>query len=165
MSCVTSTSFSILVNVVPSEPFATSRGLFQGDPISPYLFIILAKGLGHFLKLRVHQGLIHGWKWGVGLPPISHLQFVDDTSFMEQARLQEATSFRNALDVYLVASGHKVNEKKSSNFFFNTPQAIQRRIATILRFQIGSLPFVYLGIPLIIGRHPRSSWQVSLDIL
>ena len=73
MSCVTSAYFSILVNGVPSEPFAASRGLRQGDPISPYLFIILAKGLGCFLKLCVHQGLIHGWKWGVGLPPISHL--------------------------------------------------------------------------------------------
>ena len=74
--------FSVLVNGVPSEPFSASRGLRQGDPISPYLFIILAEGLGHFLKLCVHQGLIHGWKWGASLPPISHLQFVDDTSFM-----------------------------------------------------------------------------------
>ena len=67
--------------------------------------------------------------------------------------------------MYIVASGQKVNEKKSSIFFFNTPQAIQRCIATILRFQIGSLPFVYLGIPLTVGRHPRSSWQVLLDKL
>ena len=82
MSFVISASFSVIVNGVPSEPFTASRGLRQGDPISPYLFIILAEGLGHFLKLHVHQGLIHGRKWGVGLPPISHLQFVDDTSFM-----------------------------------------------------------------------------------
>ena len=105
MSCVTLASFFVLVNGVPSEPFASSRGLRQGDPISPYLFIILADGLGRFLKLRVHQGLIHGWKWGVRLPPISQLQFMDDTSFMGQARLLEATSFRYALDAYLEASG------------------------------------------------------------
>ena len=165
MSCVTSGSYSILVNGVPSEPFATSRGLHEGDPISPYLFIILVEGLGYFLKLRAHQGIIDGWTWGVGLPPLSHLQFVDDTSFMGQAHLQEATSFRYALDVYLAALGQKVNEKKSSIFFFNTPRAIQQRIDAILRFQIMSLPFVYLGIPLTVGRHPRSSWQVSLDKL
>ena len=47
--------------------------------------------------------------------------FLDDTSFMGQARLKEATSFRNVLDMYLVASRKKVNEKKSSIFFFNTP--------------------------------------------
>ena len=87
MSCVTLASFSILVNFVPSEPFSTYRGLCQGDPISPYLFIILAEGLGCFLKLHVHQGLIHGLKWGVGLPPILHLQFVDDTSLMGHAHL------------------------------------------------------------------------------
>ena len=107
MSCVTLASFSDIVNGVPSKPFFASKGLHQGDPISPYLFIILVEGLGYFLKLCARQGLIHGWKWGVGLPPISHLQFVDDTSFLGQARLQEATSFRYALDVYLTASGQK----------------------------------------------------------
>lgn len=70
MSCVTSASLSVLVNGVPSKPFGASRGLHQGDHISPYLFIILADGLGRFLKLRVHQGLIHGWKWGASLLPI-----------------------------------------------------------------------------------------------
>ena len=83
---------------------------------------------------------------------------MDDTSFMGQAHLQEASSFRYTLDVYLAASGKKANENISSIIFFNIPQAIQRRIATILRFQIGSLPFVYLGIPLTISRHPRFSW-------
>ena len=101
--------FFVLVNDVPFTSFVASRGLHQGDPISPYLFIILVEGLGHVLKLRVHQGLIHGWKWGASLPPIYHLQFVDDTSFMGKAYHQEATSFRYVLDVYLVASRQKVN--------------------------------------------------------
>lgn len=76
---------------------------------------------------------------------------MDDTSLMELARIREVDSFRKTLDIYLAASGQRVNEQKSSIFFFNTPQAIQHRIAAILRSQIGSLPFVYLGIPLAIG--------------
>ena len=121
MSCVTSTSFFVLMNGIPLESFSASRGLRQGDPIFPYLFIILAKGFGHFLKFCVHQGLIHGWKLSDGLPPLSHLQFVDDTSFMGQSCLQEATPFRYALDVYLAALSQKVNEKKSSIFFLQYP--------------------------------------------
>ncbi|XP_057868067.2 uncharacterized protein LOC131075253 [Cryptomeria japonica] len=165
LSCVTSSSFSVIMNGEPSELFGSTRGLRQGDPHSPYLFIILAEGLGRLLKSQVSHGLIHGWQWGMGLPTLSHLQFVDDTSLMGLARIREADSFRKTLDIYLAASGQRVNEQKSSIFFFNTPQAIQHRIAAILRFQIGTLPFVYLGIPLTVGRLPRSSWQQLLDKL
>ncbi|XP_057831111.2 uncharacterized protein LOC131041899 [Cryptomeria japonica] len=137
MSCVTSSSFLVIVNGKPSEPFGVSRGLHQGDPLLSYLFIIMVEGLGHFLKFRASQGLIHGWQWGNGLPQISHLQFVDDTTLMGLARIREAESFRYTLDIYIAASGQKVNEHKFSIFFFNTPQTIQRRIADILQFQVG----------------------------
>ncbi|XP_057842111.2 uncharacterized protein LOC131051557 [Cryptomeria japonica] len=123
----------------------------------------LAEGLGRFLKYRVSQGQISGWRWGHGLPHISHLQFVDDTVLMGLARLGEAVSFRGALDTYLAALGQKVNDHKFSIFFFNTPHAIQRRVADILDFQIGSLPVVYLGIPITVCRQPRTSWWILLD--
>jgi len=126
--------FSVIVNGEPSDLFGASRGLRLGNPLSPYFFIIMAEGLGRFLKFWVSQSLIHGWQWGNGLPKLSHLQLVDDTSFMGLARLREAESFRQALDTYLDVSGQKVNEHKLSIFFFNTPQVIQRRIANILRF-------------------------------
>lgn len=93
----------------------------------------------------------------------SHLQFVDDTALMGIARTSEAVNFRRALDIYLRASGQCINEDKSSIFFFNTSQPIQNRIARILRFQIGSLPLIYLGIPLVLGSQVRVYWQGILD--
>lgn len=60
-SCVTSSSFSVLLNGEPTELFGASRGLRQGDPLSPYLFILLAEGLGRIIRAQVASGLIQGW--------------------------------------------------------------------------------------------------------
>lgn len=64
MICVTSTSFSVLINGDHTKLFGASRGLRQGDPLSPYLFILLAEGLGRLIKHNVGLGIIQGWKWG-----------------------------------------------------------------------------------------------------
>lgn len=64
LSCVTSTSFSVLINGDHTELFGASRGLCQGDPLSPYLFILLAEGLGRLIKHNVGRGSIQGWRWG-----------------------------------------------------------------------------------------------------
>ncbi|XP_057856267.1 uncharacterized protein LOC131065696 [Cryptomeria japonica] len=82
---------------------------------------------------------------------------------MDLARISEAVNFRHALDIYLKASGQCINDDKSSIYFFNTPQLIQSRIVRILRFQIGSLPLMYLGIPLALGAQRREYWQGILD--
>lgn len=165
LSCVTTPSFSVLLNGEPTKLFGASRGLRQGDPISPYLFIIMAEGLGRLLKFHVSQNLIQGWQFGNGLPTLSHLQFVDDTALAGRARIREAKAFRLTLDTYLAISGQKINDHKSSIFFFNTPEPIQRRIANILRFQIASLPVTYLGVPIVVGRQPRLFWQSLLEKL
>lgn len=88
---------------------------------------------------------------------------MDDTALMGMTTIREASTLRKVLDVYLAASGQWINEDKSSIFFFNTPGPIQRRIAHILRFQIGGLPLIYLGVPISTGRLPKDSWQNILD--
>ncbi|XP_059064798.1 uncharacterized mitochondrial protein AtMg01250-like [Cryptomeria japonica] len=164
-SCVTSPSFSVLLNGEPSKLFGASRGLCQDDPLSPYLLIIMVEGLGRFIKHQVSHSLIHGWRWGNGFPTLSHLHFVDDTTLTGRARIQEAEAFRLTLDTYLAALGQKINDHKSSIYFFNTLESIQQRIANILRFQIESLPMTYLGIPIVLGTQPKIFWQNLLDKL
>ena len=56
MSCVTSTRISILFNEGALEPFKPSRGLRQGDPISPYLFILCMEFLGHLIEEKCVNG-------------------------------------------------------------------------------------------------------------
>lgn len=60
MSCVSSTSFSVLMNGELTSLFGSSRGLRKGDPLSPYLFILVVEGLGRIIKSRVNQGSIQG---------------------------------------------------------------------------------------------------------
>lgn len=129
MSCITSPSFAVLINGEPTNLFGETRGFEKGDPLAPYLFILMVEGLGIFLKSQVRHGLIQGWKWRHGIPPSSHLQFVDDTSLMSAARIQEATSFQRALDIYVKASGQKISEEKS-HFFSSIP---------LLLFKLGLL--------------------------
>ena len=124
LSCVTSPSFSVLINGEPTDLFSTSQGLQQGDPISSYLFIIMAEGLGRFIKSQEDMGLVQGWKWHNDIPAYTHLQFVDDTGLMGLATINEAGNLRMILDTYLKASGQKINEGKSSIYLFNTPQSI-----------------------------------------
>jgi hypothetical protein len=79
MKCVTSVSFSILINGQPSREFYPQRGLRQGDPLSPYLFIICADVLSGLISQAQTTHLIHGVKIAPMASEISHLLFADDS--------------------------------------------------------------------------------------
>jgi len=79
MALVTSSSFSILVNGSPSEIFIPSRGLRQGDPLSPFLFILMMEGLGRSIKQEKAEGKIKGLQLSENGQTLTHQQFVDDT--------------------------------------------------------------------------------------
>ena len=83
MRCVTSVSFSVRINGVLSDFFRPTRGIRQGDPISPYLFLLCAEGLSCLLKAVGH--LSKGVRVGVHSPWISHLLFADDCIVFSEA--------------------------------------------------------------------------------
>ena len=72
MNLVSSTFFSILVNGSPSSPFNATRGIRKGDPLSPFLFIIAAEGLGRMLKNRRAANRIQGLTLTDGMDPQTH---------------------------------------------------------------------------------------------
>lgn len=78
-ACVTSATLSILINGSLSSEFKMERGLRQGDPLSPLLFNIVAKGLNILFERAKTENVISGIKMGENGPAISHLQFEDDT--------------------------------------------------------------------------------------
>lgn len=80
MECVTTTTTSMLVNGSPTYEFVLKRGLRQGDPLSPFLFLIAVKGLNIMLSSTIEVGLFSNYKMGrEEVVSISHLQFIDDT--------------------------------------------------------------------------------------
>lgn len=81
MSCITSVSFSFLVNGKVVGNLKPSRGLRQGDPLSPYLFLLCSEGLSSLLTRRTVEGKIHGIEVAPTSPPISHLFFLQMTAY------------------------------------------------------------------------------------
>jgi hypothetical protein len=81
MRMVSTVTFSVLFNGTPSEAFKPTRGIRQGDPISPYLFLLAAEGLSCLLKSRsvIPSSSLHGLKVATSAPAVNHLLFVDDS--------------------------------------------------------------------------------------
>ena len=79
MALVTSTSFSILLNEAISNTFTPSRGLRQGNSLSPFLFVLMMEGLGRAIKLANVEGRIQGIKLTLDGEANTHQQFVHDT--------------------------------------------------------------------------------------
>eukprot|EP00253_Pinus_taeda_P029767 PITA_29767 len=161
---ISSSFFSILINSIPSPTFRPSRGIRQGDPLSPFLFVILAEGLGRSIKSAILSRKLKGIAFHQ-TPAISHQQFVDDNMLFGHPSAQEARSFNSILEDFSLASGALINKVKSQIFFFNTPPSTQRAISRILGFTITSLPSKYLGAPLMSSALKHSSWNNLLEKL
>lgn len=84
MTCVTTVRYSFLVNGVASGVLVPERGLRQGDPISPYLFLLGAEGLGNLLKQAHHNKIIHGISISRRAPTISHYSSLITVSCLQE---------------------------------------------------------------------------------
>ena len=105
MPFISSPNYFILLNGVPSTPFNATWGLRQGDPLSPFLFIIAAEGLGWHIKSKIQTGQLKGLNLcGAGLK-LSHQQFADDFMLFCQATLKESKEILSILKDFMEASG------------------------------------------------------------
>ena len=105
MSCVTTSSFSILINGKPYGNVLLSRGLCQGDPLSPCLFLLCAKGFTSLLTKAENDARIHGVSICIGAPRVSNILFVDDSLLFCRATQNEVVTISEILQTYANASG------------------------------------------------------------
>ena len=143
-ACVKFTSFSILVNGQPSRKFYPTRGLRQGDPLSPFLFIICAEGLSSLLRDAEAKKEIHGLKIGKKVNAISHLFFADDSLLFTRANEEEVEKVLDILAVYENASGQKLNMEKSEvSFSRNVEQEKKEILQMKLSFKTCLINLLY----------------------
>ena len=153
MQCITSVTFSVLINGVAHGTIHPSRGLRQCDPLSPSLFLLCAEGLSALIHQAARNKLITSISITRGCLKVTHLLFADDCILFCKAVPDECHLLRSILMDYEEASGQKVNTDKSSIFFSpNTAQDTRDEIFTILGPMQNTRHTKYLGLPSLIGR-------------
>ncbi|CAN1846005.1 LINE-1 retrotransposable element ORF2 protein [Linum perenne] len=157
---VQSVEYSVLINSSRSEPFVPGRGLRQGCPLSPFLFLICAEGLSALVRKEVEDDHLHGVRVCNRAPPVTHLLFADDSFFFFRAEIEEARRVKRIFQTYGQASGQLINFAKSGIFFSkSTHVMLQDGVKAILGV---SEPFdrgKYLGMPSFVGRRKKDTFM------
>ncbi|KAB1207150.1 hypothetical protein CJ030_MR7G011471 [Morella rubra] len=122
--CLSSASCSILLNGTPLGLIKPTRGLRQGDPMAPFLFIIGSEVFSRIWMRAEADHSIHGICIARSAPPITHLLFVDDLLLFTRATSSEAHVVMQCLTKYAGWSGQQLNVCKSTvTFSRNTRSA------------------------------------------
>lgn len=117
LGCITSVNFAVLVNRQPSSFFKASRGLRQGCPLLPLVFLMVIKGLSRLILLAKAQGSITGIKTSRHFF-ITHLLFVDDVLIFGAGTLEEWSQYKTILDLFCLATSMSISISKSCFYYF-----------------------------------------------
>jgi hypothetical protein len=112
-ACIGDSWITPLINGKPSNYFKASRGIRQGFPLSPFLYILMADSLRRKLTANKLIGTLPGIKATRGTEPINHAMFVDDSLLLGGASLNIARAFNEFIQSFCKVSGALVNRRKS----------------------------------------------------
>lgn len=115
--CISSISMQVNLNALATKRFNSSRGLRQGDPISPYLFVLGLERVGHKIKDEVAAGNWQPFSFGRGdSPKLSHMCFADDLILVVEASQNQVSCINSVLNMFCEKSGQKISLLKSQIF-------------------------------------------------
>jgi hypothetical protein len=157
----------LYIHILPitSEEINIQRGLKQGDPLAPFLFLLVAEGLGGLMKKAVELHKFRGFQVGNSGLTVSHLQYADDTLCIGEASISNLWCLKAILRGFEMVSGLKINFWKSSLMGVNVSSDFLRVASAFLNCRVSTLPFKYLGLP--VGASPRraTTWEPLLESL
>ena len=166
MMCVETVDYFVIVNKQLVGPIIPGRGLRQGDPLSPYLFILCAEGLSALIRKAERSGDLHGVSICTNAPTISHLLFVDDCFLFFRVDDNEAQVMKNILHTYKLASGQAISLPKSEVFFSSiVPSPLKETITNILGVIAVMSTGKYLGLPSMVGRSKEATFGFIKDCI
>jgi hypothetical protein len=140
------------------------RGLRQGGPLSPFLFILGFEVLSRLLFKEERNGSIHSLRIARNCPAIHHLLFADDLLLFGKASVSVAASFNPCLVKYCRWSGQKINTSKSSiKFSKNISTTKSEALASILPYPSNMCTSLYLGLPILVGNSKIRAFQGIID--
>ncbi|XP_059289514.1 uncharacterized protein LOC132043044 [Lycium ferocissimum] len=145
--------YSVIVNGTRHGFFHSTRGLKQGDPLAPALFILGAEVLSRMMNKLFHNHSFHGFYMEKRGPQINHLSFADDVIVFSSGKKKSLQLIMKTLSKYEQVSGQLINRDKSH--FMVHPETSQFTIARINKvtgFNQEGTPITYLGCPLYVGR-------------
>jgi hypothetical protein len=140
----------ILVNGTPTGFFQSSRGIRQGDPLSPLLFVVVMEALSKMLNSSMLQGLLSGFSMDIKdneALVMNHLLFADDTLIFCGAQAEHVRNLRCTFLCFEAVSGLRINLGKFELVPIGEVEDVES-LAHILGCRIGSLPTTYLAMPL-----------------
>lgn len=145
MACISSTTYTLMINGSPTPSFQAQRGLRQGDPLSPLLFVIGMEYLSCWLKSVEHM---YGFHPRCRRAKLSHLCFADDLMLFCKGDLHSMQVLYQCIQAFSAASGLQANTSKSAIYTTRVDRPTKVAIQELTQFAFGSFPFCYLGVPL-----------------
>nr|GEV97633.1 RNA-directed DNA polymerase, eukaryota, reverse transcriptase zinc-binding domain protein [Tanacetum cinerariifolium] len=154
----------ILVNGSPTAEFKFHRGLKQGDPLAPYLFIIIMESLHLSFSRVIEAGFFTGFKLDSSTT-LSHLFYADDAIFIGEWSRDNLRSIMHTLRCFSLLSGLSINLKKSQLLGVGISASFVQEAAFSIRCSVLNSSFKYLGITVGGNMSSINSWDDTINKL